>query len=310
MPEYLCDHCGNAVEGLDTRVEFEDGYACPSCAESLHVCICGTRTFNRRARCEECRATSGTSPVTGQPHPALNNIVRLAGVEIEFIPGESGGDLDLRDYGVLKGDGSVYDDEAGDGLEFASRPASGSAFVNLVTSVTRTLRRDGAFVNNTCGLHLHLDMGGTSETQRENIQSWWRIYEPIFFGLVEGSRRANEFCDWVGNKPAREWRSQRYHSLNIAAFHEHSTYELRLHHGTLSGTEILGFTATALSFFNWAEQAPPDPAIVEAIRADTSRKFTKRFLSSIKTPYTINKSIIKALRDRRPVLLRDDTEAI
>lgn len=310
MPEFNCDHCGLLVNAPDSGTVYDAGIACASCATNLRICICGVYTFNRRARCENCRETGGTSPITGQPHPALNNSTRLVGVEIEFIPGDSGDDIDLHNLGVIKGDGSVYDDDRGDGLEFASRPASGTAFINLVSTATRRMLEDDCFVNETCGLHLHLDMSSSTEEGRTNVQNWWRIYEPIFFGLVSSRRRSNEFCNWVESRPLREWRSARYHALNIAAYHEHSTYELRLHHGTLNAKEIIGFAGTALSFFDWAERQPVEPSIIDEIRTDTSRKFTRRFLKSIGTPYTINKHLIKTLRSHRPNLLRDDTESI
>jgi Putative amidoligase enzyme len=307
VPARTCTECG-AVVTLGT---FASGnFYCFGCAGNVtRACEnCGERFHEDDIYGDYCRNCEDDmdrgcplfcgemEPLRGLPHPLIPS-TRLCGIEMEFCAPPGMWANNLRRWGTMKEDGSVEaDDDSLYPREFAARPASGDRLVELVHTVTSTLRNAGCDTNQSCGLHLHLDMTGTSESTRTRVVRWWRVYEPLFFALVKEERSHNSYCRKVEGTNITTLRNDRYRSLNISAYHRHNSYELRLHHGTIDAKEILSFTRTALNFFDFASNT--EVTGLEPLLEMNERQFTKHFLKSIKTPYSINKNIIRTLKRR------------
>ena len=91
----------------------------------------------------------------------------------------------------------------------------------------------GATVNQTCGLHVHLDQRDVS--RREALTRARRIAAalPWLVTIVPPSRRDNDFC-----RATMSARS-RYVAVNCMALDEHNTIEVRLAAGSTDAQKIL-----------------------------------------------------------------------
>lgn len=87
-------------------------------------------------------------------------------------------------------------------------------------------------VNDTCGLHIHLDM------RNRNVDECYKRlldFQDILFGMVKTERWNNTYCKYTsyGDK------YNRYASINKEmAYQQHKTIEVRLHHATLDMKQI------------------------------------------------------------------------
>lgn len=91
----------------------------------------------------------------------------------------------------------------------------------------------GAYVNTTCGLHVHLDYRHTKFLGMHARARRLLKALPILKGMVPESRRDNHYC--------REGISEggdRYYMLNTSSFKKHKTLEVRLHSGTVNYLKI------------------------------------------------------------------------
>lgn len=118
------------------------------------------------------------------------------------------------------------------------------------------LNKLGADINDSCGLHVHLDCRdlGTnlgnkhpsldgykydSTTAKEVLRRGERLGKalPLMLKMVYESRRDNEYCDpFVGSLDGGRT------AVNLSAFREHGSIEVRLHHGTVNFDTIKNWT--------------------------------------------------------------------
>jgi len=225
---YTCDECGNMVHCDDYGDEM-----CRNC-EQEH------RSIYKRGSMGGLRGT----PTEKFPD-------RLIGVEIEYLHPRGEGAVDLRDWGTIKQDGSVYGDDCF-GAEFASRPVSGTEAEHMLDVVTTKLNNAGCDVNSSCGLHIHVDVGDLTSTERRRVIQHWKHSEAFWFGMVDYTRRENDFCNPINGCDNEYLEDSRYNALNVSAYGKHGTFELRLHHGTLDKNEISAFASAAVHFIEAA----------------------------------------------------------
>jgi hypothetical protein len=103
-----------------------------------------------------------------------------------------------------------------------------------------------ARVNDSCGLHIHLDM-----RHRDFNLSVNRLLDnrEVMRGLVDPKRIKNDFCKPLDRKLVRSKSTNisRYRDINIAAYHKFKTVEVRLHEGTIDMTKVFMFTKFLVS---------------------------------------------------------------
>jgi hypothetical protein len=167
--------------------------------------------------------------------------------------------MDLRDQTVfgVKEDGSI------DGLEFVSPILAGDQGLAEIEKFCDLAAEKGFEVNEDCGYHLHIDMRDTTDLQRRHIAYAYRLTYELWASLVKKDRRNNTFC----YKPcyrASDIRDtedfgsfirhlDRYQFINLRAYRDHTTYELRGYQGTLSKTEICNWIAAHLRFVEFVK---------------------------------------------------------
>jgi len=219
--------------------------------------------------CVYCQAQRNTREYTKTFK--VNRSERLVGYELEFyVP--RGARLNMAAWGRLHGDGSIRPTNGCDGREFASYPFCGDYLFGTITASTGHLLEKGAEVNHSCGVHTHFCVATDTDEMRHNIREWWPVMEPLFAGMVDSRRRNNDFCTLVNSiRNSDERYGSRYRALNTEAFHEHGTYEVRLHHGSLNDEELIGWTQVMLGFFDRFGKLEAKKKLLSAVRGLSPR---------------------------------------
>jgi hypothetical protein len=97
-------------------------------------------------------------------------------------------------------------------------------------AVCKLLKKYGASVNKSCGLHVHID--ARSFTSSRFIVNRLAKALPLLKGMVPKSRLDNRYCiEDIG-------RSSRYAKINPLAYSEHKTVEVRMHSGSTDFEKI------------------------------------------------------------------------
>ena len=177
--------------------------------------------------------------------------------------------------------------------EFASSITAGDATFDLIDNVCEILRKHKAYVNKSCGLHIHLGMSRSTEDQRHFINQWWSIFEPVFFAIVSPSRRANEYTNWT----TAVSEDNRYRSLNICSYGVHETFEVRLHQGSLDPHKIKHWISVLLSFFDTFSKIPPTPIRVNRVKRLDQRELLIYFYNKLKLKLDLRKYVLSRIKE-------------
>ena len=109
--------------------------------------------------------------------------------------------------------------------------------------VISCLKKCKAEVNDSCGLHVHLDHRVC--TGRNPAATYFSLQrmQNFLFSLAKPSRRNNRFCPYESEVDFYEKirSSNRYSAINLTALPKYRTMEVRLYHGTLDLAEIQTF---------------------------------------------------------------------
>lgn len=144
----------------------------------------------------------------------------------------------LDRYCTIAGDGSI---ETTSEHEFDLELkilAKESEIEKVITKVCTLLNKDNrADVNESCGLHVHLDM------RNRNVEEAFRKLYDVQDDMehyVDSSRLENDYCMRNGIPRFNYYAegSSRYYTINATAYRKFKTLEVRLHDGTLSSIRI------------------------------------------------------------------------
>lgn len=213
---------------------------------------------------------------------------RRVGVELEFLTDDDDLLHSLQEYGEIKEDGSIR----GNGIaaELASHSASGDRLLDLLDALSAKVSQ-GATVNKSCGFHVHLDMGETSEVQQERIKRWWRLCEPLLWDIVAPSRAANAYCaPYDPDSPGR------YFTLNTSALKIHGTFEVRMHQGTTNPERIKAWVLFLVQFFDTLQDVPCSKVTANQVQRLSRRKQLIFFFQWLKLPLSLKKYWVSRIR--------------
>lgn len=174
-----------------------------------------------------------------------NKRANYVGVELEMCTKLSDAELTtlliqhkLDRYCTLSGDGSI-DTTTEHPLDLELKIlAKESEIEKVITKVCKLLNTDNrADVNDSCGLHVHLDM-----RNRKVEDSFKKLYEvqDKMETFVDDTRLGNDYC-MRNSVPRFSYYangSSRYYTINAMAYKKFKTLEVRLHDGTLNSTRI------------------------------------------------------------------------
>lgn len=208
---------------------------------------------------------------------------KYLGIEIEFVTPfeyEKVMDLlvasDLSNYCHLGSDGSIEEviytgnkvrremfDNIGSlvGHELVDEELCGEGFelrvlctevelVSVMKRVGTVLKQCKAQVNESCGLHVHLDM-----RNRDFVKSAKHLLlkQNEMFNMVPTHRKYNSYCAFNDLTPSGVKKRLRLNktvntaglgrsAVNICAYNVHKTIEIRLHEGTTNWVEIVNWS--------------------------------------------------------------------
>lgn len=180
---------------------------------------------------------------TKKPHNKIKN--KYVGIELEFISSVSIDtiqqvlcDVKMEGYTQVGTDGSVRDANGmGYEVRILCKEEDAKHVVSTVCSALKS--KCGAFVNDTCGMHVHFDMRNRKvETCYTNLVQ----VLPLLQSLVPTTRTGEWGSRYCKTNEDLNFESAqrlgRYQAINPTAYSEHRTLEVRLHSGSLNATKI------------------------------------------------------------------------
>lgn len=181
----------------------------------------------------------------------------FVGIEIEFISTFTRDDLAklIEDAGMdhkihIKNDSSItgYDSDEEESHEMAIL-CKQKYLESTLKKVQKILTICDARVNDSCGLHVHLDM-----FHRNREKAFYNLVaaQDLLYSMVKPNRihkrgmSGRAYCLYNPMNPKSAGLghfANHYYGINTAALNEHGTIELRMHEGTVDTKEI----------FNWCK---------------------------------------------------------
>lgn len=177
---------------------------------------------------------------------------------------------------TIMSDGSVTGSRSGNGGEFVT-PICKYSDIETVQECIRALRKAGAKVDRTCGLHIHIDGANHNAKSLKNLVFTFKAKQDLIYKAAKAEdRRHNTYCqviddrlvntikgnrrldmntladNWYNTYAPGEYRgehynSSRYHALNLHSIWYRGTVEFRLFHATLHAGEVRAYINLCLA---------------------------------------------------------------
>ncbi len=138
---------------------------------------------------------------------------------------------------TMKTDGSVHvnrGDAEGVPVEMVLSYKKGNEAV--VKEICKFLRGK-AYVNKTCGTHVHFDMRHMTEAEATKCGQRIANCIPALWSILPKSRSQASYCK------AGISKTDRYSFVNMSAYQKYATLEVRAHSGTINARKILNWIA-------------------------------------------------------------------
>jgi hypothetical protein len=116
---------------------------------------------------------------------------------------------------------------------------------DVIQKVCAAIKQAGGKINDTCGLHVHLDM--RNREFNEVFNNFFFIQKLLFLTQPK-TRRTSKYCKIMTRRtvPVRT----KYYAINKMSYAEHRTLEIRLHHGTIDPKEIKMWSGLLIKIAN------------------------------------------------------------
>ena len=122
-------------------------------------------------------------------------------------------------------------------------------------------------VDNSCGLHIHMDAADFTINTWKNLALGYKRLEKVIDAFMPSSRRNNRFCQGfeaiteqnIKNAVTicdlrRAFGNDRYHKVNLEAYARHRTVEFRQHGGTTNFVKMSSWIHFLAKLITFAEQ--------------------------------------------------------
>ena len=256
-----CDDCGETVANDDCACRSRCQTICNNCYEDNYfTCercetVCHYDRYGDDGYCCDCRNGADIDAVCFRPQSnsyARTGSARCFGIELETSSSEDYQELDGEVCFSSKDDGSIS------GKEFVSEVFCGDAGLAEVVKFCERAEELGFSVNHTCGYHLHIDVSDLNEEQLQSVAIAYSLTYELWASFVSESRRNNGYCKrntWDMDSHREYARfadfarvQDRYQWFNVRSYCMHSTFEIRLHSGTLNATKVCNWIIAHLRF--------------------------------------------------------------
>lgn len=175
----------------------------------------------------------------------LASELRAAGISVQV---EGYNHTDHSDHWKLVTDSSLHGNNT---FELVSPILHGEAGIDELEKVCWVLELCDVKVNDSCGLHIHMDAHDFTMDTWHNLAISYKRLEPVIDAFMPGSRRNNRYCKSLNgisetainraqtiNDLRRVFHSDRYHKVNLEAYARHCTVEFRQHGGSTNFTKM------------------------------------------------------------------------
>ena len=165
------------------------------------------------------------------------------------------------DHWKLVSDGSLTGNNT---FELVSPVLQGEAGLQELQKVCWVLEYCDVKVNDSCGLHIHMDAADFTLETWKNLALSYKNLESVIDAFMPESRRRNRYCKSLSsiqigqirqalniNELQRAFNYDRYFKLNLEAYSRHRTVEFRQHSGTTNFTKMenwIRFVANMITF--------------------------------------------------------------
>ncbi|MBF1456453.1 MAG: amidoligase family protein [Prevotella nigrescens] len=210
-------------------------------------------TFNRNfgVEIEACNCT----------RERLARELTAAGINVQV---EGYNHTDHTDHWKLVTDGSLSGNNT---FELVSPILHGEQGLEELEKVCWVLDLCNAKVNDTCGLHVHMDAAEFDLTTWKNLILTYKRLEGVIDNFMPRSRRNNRYCKALtaitenSIKHARNigdlraaFFHNRYHKVNLEAYARHRTVEFRQHGGSTNFTKMSAWIHFLAKMITFAKQ--------------------------------------------------------
>jgi hypothetical protein len=202
-----------------------------------------------------------------------------------------------RPHWKIVNDGSV---NGANGFELVSPVLRGLEGLADLERACRALRRCGAKVNKTCGLHVHFGMRESPISHLRQVVRNYLVLETTLDQLMPPSRRNNGYCKSLRRSRSLEaaerailaantaqelavaangghGQDHRYHKVNVQSFFRHGTLEFRQHSASLEFEKISFWVKLLHNLIDYSAQHLVAPALPTAQFTTFTQRDTATF---------------------------------
>ena len=204
----------------------------------------------------------------------LVNALREAGISVEVEDYNHR----TRRYWKIVTDASLSGTNA---FELVSPILEGQAGLEELQTVCRVLKAKRAFINRSCGLHVHFDAEHIGLPQTKNLLINYARYEAIIDSFMPASRRAgtNSYCMSLTDRTSRidtatsmqaltsQALPSRYFKVNLQSYLRHKTIEFRQHSGTIEFEKISNWVLFLHNLVEYSRTSRVETATMESLQA-------------------------------------------
>lgn len=156
--------------------------------------------------------------------------------------------------------------------------------IELLQSIIRKLRENGAKSHNSCGIHIHIDGANHNANSLRRLVNFMTSRQDLIYDALEIGNRTNRWCHKLNSallvemkkdknlskeKAEQIWYSSandgytggishehynhtRYHGVNLHSYFSKGTVEFRLFNSTLHAGKIKAYIQFCLAISAWA----------------------------------------------------------
>jgi hypothetical protein len=208
------------------------------------------------------------APIQGGSYDLITSKRRF-GIELEMAEAPGFRKL-LNDDGW----GAHHDGSVPEGVELVSPVMRGDQGLARIERLANLATERRWKVDKRCGYHLHLDVSQDTPLAALRIIKGYCLLSPLFTVLVSKCRMNDRY----GARYAQEWNRDevkhikaaadvkgfqnllyallpnRYRLLNVQAYKEHGTLEVRIHHGTCMADKITNWILLHSKLFDYCRK--------------------------------------------------------
>lgn len=171
---------------------------------------------------------------------------KYIGVECEFFCDLNRDELSFKllEAGLhktvqLKGDGSIRPERDTHSHELCIL-FDETDMEKTIKKVCDVLKDSNAKVNDSCGMHVHLDMRNRNH---ENAFTNLAKSQELLYSMIPQKRRTNTYCKKITTTDFKEAVSKgdRYSGINATAFGKYKTLEVRIHSGSIMEEKMINW---------------------------------------------------------------------